>query len=168
VNLIRITRNLGRSLPKAMVNDLEIVQRNCEHLTSMINDVLALSQADSGKLVLNREYVDLREIIEQAFEVVSPLVNKKKLETRYSAPESLSMIYCDRTRIRQVLLNLVSNSARFTEQVACGYRRPGQCVSGEHSRHRFGNICGRCRTDLDHSRELPANPGEIKAEPAWA
>ncbi len=106
----------GRSLPKAMVKDLEIVQRNCEHLTSMINDVLALSQAESGKLVLNREYVDLREIIEQAFEVVSPLVNKKKLVTRYTAPVSLSMISCDRTRIRQVLLNLVSNSARFTEE----------------------------------------------------
>jgi signal transduction histidine kinase/CheY-like chemotaxis protein len=106
----------GRSLPKAMVNDLEIVQRNCEHLTSMINDVLALSQAESGKVVLNREYVDLREIIEQAFEVVSPLVKKKNLETRYTAPASLSLVSCDRTRIRQVLLNLVSNSARFTEQ----------------------------------------------------
>ena len=144
----------GRSLPKAMVNDLEIVQRNCEHLTSMINDVLALSQAELGKMVLNREYVDLREIIEQAFEVVSPLVNKKKLETRYSAPASLSMIYCDRTRIRQVMLNLVSNSARFTEQggiyvdvedqpnaLLVSIRDTGSGISAEDAERIFDPFC---------------------------
>jgi signal transduction histidine kinase/CheY-like chemotaxis protein len=106
----------GRSLPKAMLDDLLIIQRNCEHLTGMINDVLALSQAESGRLTLHREYVDLREIIVQAFEVVSPLVKKKGLQTDYALPEPLPPVYCDRTRIRQVLLNLVSNAARFTEQ----------------------------------------------------
>jgi signal transduction histidine kinase len=105
----------GRALPRAMVNDLEIIQRNCEHLTSMINDVLALSQAESGKLTLNREYVDIHEIIAQALEVISPLVRKKDLETRAEIAGNLALVYCDRTRIRQVLLNLVSNAARFTE-----------------------------------------------------
>jgi signal transduction histidine kinase/CheY-like chemotaxis protein len=105
----------GRALPRAMVNDLEIIQRNCEHLTSMINDVLALSQAESGKLTLNREYVDIHEIINQALEVISPLVRKKGLATGAEIAPDLALVYCDRTRIRQVLLNLVSNAARFTE-----------------------------------------------------
>jgi signal transduction histidine kinase/CheY-like chemotaxis protein len=116
VNLMIDTPQIyGRHLPKAMLDDLLIIQRNCDHLASMINDVLALSQSESGRLTLNREYVDLREIIEQALDVVSPLVKKKGLETNYTVPEPLSLVYCDRTRIRQVLLNLVSNAARFTE-----------------------------------------------------
>jgi signal transduction histidine kinase/CheY-like chemotaxis protein len=106
----------GRNLPKAMLDDLMIIQRNCEHLTGMINDVLALSQAESGRLTLHRENVDLREIIVQSLEVVSPLVNKKGLDTNYSVPDGALKVYCDRTRIRQVLLNLVSNAARFTEK----------------------------------------------------
>jgi signal transduction histidine kinase/CheY-like chemotaxis protein len=106
----------GRSLPHAMQDDLLIIQRNCEHLTAMINDVLALSQAESGRLTLHREYIDLGEIVLQALEVVSPLVKKKGLETGYQLPTPLPLVYCDRTRIRQVLLNLVSNAARFTEE----------------------------------------------------
>lgn len=106
----------GRALPKAMLEDLIIIQRNCEHLTGMINDVLALSQSESGLLVLHREYIDLKEIIDQALEVVSPLVKKKGLETGCIVTPNLPKVYCDRTRIRQVLLNLVSNAARFTEQ----------------------------------------------------
>ena len=106
----------GRPLPKAMLDDLLIIQRNCEHLTGMINDVLALSQAESGLMVLHSDYVNLQEIIEQALEVVSPLVKKKGLETTCTVNGQLPLVYCDRTRIRQVLLNLVSNAARFTEQ----------------------------------------------------
>jgi len=49
----------GRSLPKAMLDDLLIIQRNCDHLTGMINDVLALSQAESGLMVLHRDYINL-------------------------------------------------------------------------------------------------------------
>ena len=116
VNLMIETPQIyGRALPKAMLDDLMIIQRNCEHLTSMVNDVLALSQAESGRITLHRENVDLREIIIQSLDVISPLVKKKGLETICFCPDSLPKVYCDGTRIRQVLLNLVSNAARFTE-----------------------------------------------------
>lgn len=105
----------GREVPSAVLEDLGIVQRNCEHLSSLINDVLALSQADSGRLALHRERVDLEEIIHRSSIVIQPLIEKKGLYLRTSTPADLPSVYCDRTRIRQVIVNLLSNAARFSE-----------------------------------------------------
>ncbi len=105
-----------RELPPAVRQDLKIVHRNCEHLSSMVNDVLALSQAEAGRLTLHRERVDLAEVIDRALAVVRPLLEKKNLSVQVIVPDDLPEVYCDRTRIRQVILNLVSNAARFTEE----------------------------------------------------
>lgn len=106
----------GAPLPPALQEDLHIVHRNCAHLANMVNDVLDLSQAESGRLALRREWVDLGTEIVAAATVVQPLVDKKGLELRVQCSPELPSVYCDRTRIRQVILNLVSNAARYTEQ----------------------------------------------------
>ncbi|MDX1524222.1 MAG: ATP-binding protein, partial [Anaerolineae bacterium] len=105
----------GQSLPPALLEDLEIVHRNSNHLASMINDVLDLSQTEGGHLTLHREWVDLAEDIDTALTVVQPLVDKKQLWLQVDIPNGLPPVYCDKTRIRQVILNLVSNAARYTE-----------------------------------------------------
>jgi len=105
----------GHALPPALLEDLKIVHRNCTHLASLVNDVLDLSQTEAGRLVLHREWVDLRADIESAVAVVQPLLDKKALTLNVTIADDLPAIYCDRTRIRQVILNLVSNAARYTE-----------------------------------------------------
>jgi CheY-like chemotaxis protein len=82
----------------------------------MVNDVLDLSQTETGHLTLHREWVDLAEDIDNALMVVRPLLEKKQLTLQADVPADLPQVYCDRTRIRQVILNLVSNAARFTEK----------------------------------------------------
>jgi signal transduction histidine kinase/CheY-like chemotaxis protein len=106
----------GQQLPATMIEDLEIVHRNCEHLSSMINDVLALSQVEAGRLKLHRERIDLAEVTDEALTVVRPFLEKKGLSFQVCIPEDLPKVYCDRTRIRQVILNLMSNAARFTQE----------------------------------------------------
>jgi len=106
----------AEDLPPELQKDLNTVYRNCEHLASMVNDVLDLSQAEAGHFTLYKEQVDLREIIDSAVLVVRPLVEKKGLELRIALPDDLPQVYCDRTRIRQVVLNLVGNAARFTDE----------------------------------------------------
>lgn len=106
----------GPKLPAGLHQDLEIVRRNCEHLASMINDVLDLSQIEAGRLALHKEWVDWQEIIERALTIVRPLVAKKGIALHVSIPNGLPRVYCDRTRIRQVILNLLSNAARFTDE----------------------------------------------------
>jgi signal transduction histidine kinase/CheY-like chemotaxis protein len=106
----------GYDLPLVLLNDLEIVHRNSHHLASLINDVLDLSQTEAGRLTLHRDWVDLRAVIENAVLVVRPLLEKKKLDLQVTIPDSLARVYCDETRIRQVILNLISNAARYTEK----------------------------------------------------
>ena len=114
--LVETPEVYGEQLPPALLEDLKIVHRNCEHLSSMIEDVLNLSQAEAGRLALYREWVNLAEVIDEAVEVVRPLLEKKGLSLQVKVPDELPETYCDRTRIRQVILNLVSNAARFTEE----------------------------------------------------
>jgi signal transduction histidine kinase/CheY-like chemotaxis protein len=105
----------SEELPPDVQMDLEIVHHNGRHLLSMINDVLDLSQADAGRLVLHRELVRLSEIVDSALTVVRPLVEKKRLWLHVDVAGDLPVVDCDPTRIRQVILNLVSNAARFTD-----------------------------------------------------
>jgi signal transduction histidine kinase/CheY-like chemotaxis protein len=105
----------GPPLPDPLLEDMEIVHRSCEHLASMINDVLDLSQVEAGQMAIHRELVELRDVLNQAVNVVQPLVQMKGLSLRVEIADDLPPIHCDRTRIRQVILNLVSNAARFTD-----------------------------------------------------
>ena len=112
-----------------LVQSLEIVQRNTDHLATMINDVLDLSQAESGQLALHREWVELGTEIENALAaVVLLLIEKNGLYLQVTIADSFPQVYCDKTRIRQVILNLVSNAARFTE-------RGGITVEARHQGH---------------------------------
>jgi signal transduction histidine kinase/CheY-like chemotaxis protein len=107
-------------LPPEMEKDLGVVLRNCRHLSGLISDVLDLTRTETGHMALHREWVDLAGIIDEAVTAVLPLVEKKGLTLQTVTQENLPAVYCDRTRIRQVILNLVSNAARFTEEGAIG------------------------------------------------
>jgi len=106
----------ANELPANHREDLRVVYRNCEHLSNMINDVLSLSQIESGRLVLHKERVDLAVMVREAAKVIHPLVEMKAIELAVHIPPGLPQVYCDRTRIQQVILNLLSNAARFTER----------------------------------------------------
>ena len=112
----------GRPLPDTLLEDMEIVHRSCEHLASMINDVLDLSQMEAGQMAIHREELDLEEVIDQAVDVVRPLLDMKELGLQVDVAAGLPHIHCDRTRIRQVILNLVSNAARFTAEGSISIR----------------------------------------------
>ena len=99
-----------------MLADLEIVLRNSQHLSSLIDDVLDLSQIEAGQMALMKERAALGEIVDEAVTAVQPLFNSKGLTLRRDIPLNLPKLYCDRIRIRQVLLNLLSNAGRFTDR----------------------------------------------------
>lgn len=104
------------SLPSDLMDDLRTVHRNSTHLAEMINDVLDLTQSESGRLTLHRHLVDLRELIGEATQAIRPLIDKKGLGLDQDLPQTPVFAYCDPTRTRQVLLNLISNAARFTDE----------------------------------------------------
>jgi signal transduction histidine kinase len=73
-------------LSPKMRKDLEIVHRNCMHLSNMINDVLDLTRMGAGRLTLHRERVSLEEIIARSVEAIRPLLENKPLSLQIHAP----------------------------------------------------------------------------------
>jgi signal transduction histidine kinase/CheY-like chemotaxis protein len=114
--ILNSRRSYGRSIPSKLLADLEVVQRNSQHLSSLIDDVLDLSQIEAGQMALSKEPSALSEIIEAATIAVRPLYESKNLYLNIEIEPDLPILFCDRTRIREVLLNLLSNAGRFTEK----------------------------------------------------
>ncbi|MCS6844095.1 MAG: ATP-binding protein [Caldilineales bacterium] len=106
----------GQPLPPALLADLKVILRNSQHLSKLIDDVLDLSQIDAGQMALTREQMALGEIIEAAAVAVRPLYASKGLSLEIEVAEDLPPVFCDPTRVREVMLNLLSNAGRFTEK----------------------------------------------------
>jgi signal transduction histidine kinase/CheY-like chemotaxis protein len=106
----------GVPLPPALLADIAVIQRNSQHLASLVNDVLDLSQVEAGRMALSKEWISLREVVEAAAVAVRPLYETKGLSLDWEIPENVPSVLADRTRIRQVVLNLLSNAGRFTER----------------------------------------------------
>jgi signal transduction histidine kinase/DNA-binding response OmpR family regulator len=105
----------GAPVPQTLLADLMVIYRNAQHLADLIDDVLDLSQIEADQMALSKEAVSFDEIVAAAVIAVRPLFESKGLYLRTTVPEDLT-VFCDRTRIREVLLNLLSNAGRFTEQ----------------------------------------------------
>lgn len=106
----------GPNLPAALLADLTVVFKNAEHLSDLIDDVLDLTEIEAEQMALTKEEVQLHEIVEAATVAVRPLFDSKNLYLKMDVSEELPPLFCDRTRIREVLLNLLSNAGRFTQR----------------------------------------------------
>jgi signal transduction histidine kinase/CheY-like chemotaxis protein len=103
------------TLSPRMREALQVVHRNSQHLSDMVNDILDLTRIETDRVVLHRERVDISEVVDSAAEAVRPLLESKQLLFSVAVAPDTPEVYCDRTRIEQVILNLVSNAARYTE-----------------------------------------------------
>ncbi|MBC7234766.1 MAG: response regulator [Chloroflexi bacterium] len=105
----------GNRIPPTLMADLSVIVRNSEHLSELIDDVLDLSRLDAGRMSITCERVNLRELIEAATVAVRPLFEAKGLSLTTDIADDLPLVYCDETRIREVVVNLLSNAGRYTD-----------------------------------------------------
>lgn len=84
-------------------------------LLSLINDILDMSKIEAGKLELNLQATDLSNILTEIVQIFSQKAQKKNLQLITSIPDNLPRFKLDEIRVRQILINLVSNSIKFTE-----------------------------------------------------
>ncbi len=107
----------GQALPPAYRADMDAVYRNSEHLAALIDDVIDLSQIEAERLPLVKEWVDLnKDVLTEAMSIVRPLAERKGLALRKEVGGSLPTLFADPVRLRQVLLNLLVNAVRFTQE----------------------------------------------------
>jgi signal transduction histidine kinase/CheY-like chemotaxis protein len=111
-----ILKGIDGPLTEMQETDVSAIYSSGQHLLGLINDILDLSKIEAGKMELNFEEVDLKPIIKGVMSSAVGLVKDKPIELEQHVPDDLPNIWADATRIRQVLLNLVSNSTKFTEE----------------------------------------------------
>jgi signal transduction histidine kinase/DNA-binding response OmpR family regulator len=95
---------------------LKRVHRAGQHLLGLINQVLDLSKIEAGKLELNPESVNLAPLIDEVIGTARQLAQQNKNNLVVEAQEKLGMLTVDPMRLRQILLNLLSNACKFTTQ----------------------------------------------------
>jgi PAS domain S-box-containing protein len=95
---------------------LETVQANGRHLLSIINDMLDMAKIESGKVELQFEPVVCRQVLEEVVTGLRPLAEQKGIEFGLIAPDAELVVRSDRRSLNQILINLVSNAIKFTDE----------------------------------------------------
>ena len=92
------------------------IHTSAQHLGRLIRDVLDLASSDAGQLRLTCEPLNLAEALQMVSETGKQLATEKGLEWKKEMPAQLPLIWGDRTRLQQIVLNLVSNAIKFTSK----------------------------------------------------
>ncbi len=90
------------------------IKRSGHHVLDLVNDLLDISKIEAGKMELSFESVALNEILAEVVAVMQPQANRERVIVRSNLPASVPPVVADRRTIRQIALNLLSNSVRFT------------------------------------------------------
>lgn len=114
---------------------LRDVRASGEHLLSIINDILDVSRAEAGLIDLVEEVIDLQPVIDSSLRLIRPRASEQRVELVTDIAPQVPRVKADERRIKQVLLNLVSNAVKFTNAGGCvtvalrGSRQEGVILS---------------------------------------
>jgi len=111
-----ILKGIDGPINEMQEQDLTAIYNAGQHLLTLINDILDLSKIEAGKMELSFEDVNLNDLINSVMSTAKGLVKDKPVELRLEVDPNLPIVHADPVRVRQVLLNLLSNAAKFTEQ----------------------------------------------------
>lgn len=107
----------GGPLPRVYRMDVDTIYRNAQHLVSLVDDILDLSQIEAQHLPLVKDRLDFsKDVVAKVVDMMRPLARRKGLYLRVQSPGELPWILADQVRLRQALLNLLTNAIRFTER----------------------------------------------------
>ncbi|MBD0364082.1 MAG: response regulator, partial [Coleofasciculus sp. C3-bin4] len=103
---------------RQVAQNIDIMVSEGERLTKLINDVLDIAKMEAGRVDWNMQYFSVHELIERASSATFALIEQKGLELIIDVKEDLPKILGDRDRLLQVVINLISNALKFTEDGA--------------------------------------------------
>ncbi len=108
---------MGQSQNPEQSKILELIQSSGRSLLDLLNDILDLSKIEAGKMEIDLVPFELKDLVDKVMQIVSFKAEKKKLKTSWSIQDEIpETIISDPQRIRQVLLNLLTNSLKFTQR----------------------------------------------------
>ncbi|HKQ68170.1 MAG TPA: ATP-binding protein [Polyangiaceae bacterium] len=100
---------------EASIRERTIIERQVQHLVCLVDDLLDVSRITRGKIELKKAPVEVSQIITQAIEMASPLLEQRSHNLRISVPRRGLLAYADEVRMAQVVSNLLTNAAKYTD-----------------------------------------------------
>jgi len=130
VNVIDIQKDKNKSDVDKIKRNINIILSEGERLSFLINDLLDISRIQSGKVHLNMREIAVEEIIAQVITLTGPIINDKLIQVIQSITGPLPTIMADRDKLMQVIINLISNAIKFTEEgcIVCSARVAGSNI----------------------------------------
>jgi CheY-like chemotaxis protein/nitrogen-specific signal transduction histidine kinase len=117
-----LTREVGLNhrplAPARLLGDVQAIHRNAVHISDLINDVLDLSRIEAHRFALQKQPIVIARVVDEAVEAVRGLFDEAAIALRTIVDENLPLVLADPVRTRQVLINLLANAARHTEEGA--------------------------------------------------
>ena len=106
---------LDKALVSADAQEMvESIRRNSERLLALVNDILDISRLENGRLLIVRQNLDIRSVVDQTLAAIRSLADNKHIAIRANIPPGLPDVYGDPTRVGQILTNLLSNAVKYT------------------------------------------------------
>ncbi len=115
VQLLRLQRDESSLQHRA----LAIIERQLGQLVHLVDDLLEVSRISTGRIHLQREHVDMRAIVERGVETVRPLIELRRHALEMHLPPAPIWIDGDATRLEQVVVNLLNNAAKYSDEGGC-------------------------------------------------
>ena len=102
------------NVPTKMFDFLKKIEASSKHLLALINDVLEMSRIESGKLELEENPADLKEIFSEVYDMFATQMKSKNIDFKVETEVENKFVLCDEQKINRILLNLISNAYKFT------------------------------------------------------
>jgi signal transduction histidine kinase len=109
---LEVLGSIGNDTYRSYVSDIHF--SGC-HLLEIINDILDVVRHESGKMELKEDTVAIEDVIADALRLITPQAREGKVSLNWRPAAVLPGLFCDRVRVRQILLNVLSNAVKFTE-----------------------------------------------------
>jgi PAS domain S-box-containing protein len=111
-----ILKGIDGAVSDMQQQDLTAIYNSGQHLLGLINDILDLARIEAGKMELNFEEVHLADMTTSVMSTAKGLVKEKPIQLLQRIPTTMPSVRGDTMRVRQVLLNLISNASKFTDE----------------------------------------------------
>ncbi len=111
-----LLQGMAGEIPDRPMTRLGRIDANAKHLLSIINDLLDIARIESGKMPVRVEEVCLETLLEEVVAEVEPLIDRANLDVDYDITPKIRSIRTDRQKLKQIILNLLSNALKFTSR----------------------------------------------------
>src|SRR5690606_23944319 len=111
-----LLEGLDGELNERMEEDVRLIRESGDHLGGLIGDILDMCKVEAGRMDLRYEEVNMAQLANDVMATAAPLAQEKRIFLHLDIDQAVKPVQADRTRLRQILWNIVGNAIKFTEK----------------------------------------------------